>query len=255
MTKPSTYCPELELLPLKRRLLLLGLFAFSSGREVICLRSFISSSFFAPHDEEIQKEVSVVQKEVSVVEKHQISPLIINRIKWVIEELKEVLNILIHSKDKEYFNLNWRSRYNMEENVLDSAINRVRLSPYSVKLIKECIKGTPIKGLSIEPKRKVKKKRGEKSIYNDTYYRHYNQAINELLYLVYGVKTSLSSRDRSDLFLLNLVLLAGGDLAEFFAERVPNLSAGQAQEIIKEWMLRQYKLWEFLRTMQWAKSG
>jgi hypothetical protein len=86
------------------------------------------------------------------------------------------------------------------------------VSEYNAKLITEHIKGAPIKGLPIEPIKKVKKKNDVKlKIYNDTKYRHLDIAFIEVISKLFELPHKLppyivSDKDKKIRFLLRILI-------------------------------------------------
>jgi hypothetical protein len=128
------------------------------------------------------------------------------------------------------------------------------VSEYNAKLITEYIKGAPIKRLSIEPIKKVKRKNSKKlEIYNDTRYRHYDIAFSEVINKSFEPSYKLplyivSDKDKKLRCLLFIVIDIRCVLPEVIAQKLKSIYGWDVQPeffvgVIKEVVTQSIDRW------------
>jgi hypothetical protein len=128
------------------------------------------------------------------------------------------------------------------------------VSEYNAKLITEYIKGAPIKGLPIEPVKKVKRKNSKKlEIYNDTRYRHYDIAFSEVINKSFEPSYTLplyivSDKDKKLRCLLFIVIDIRCVLPEVIAQKLKSIYGWDVQPeffvgVIKEVVTQSIDRW------------
>jgi hypothetical protein len=115
-----------------------------------------------------------------------------------------------------------------KKDLYDLLIDR-GVSEYNAKLITKYIKGAPIKGLPIEPIKKVKKKNDVKlKIYNDTKYRHLDIAFIEVISKLFELPHKLpqyivGDKDKKLRCLLYIVMDIYCVLPEVIAQKLKSI--------------------------------